>query len=733
MAETLIQLTGGFNLPNGDTPRHGRFTLWFSGWSKSGGDVFVPGPVEGILTSTGQLDNFFAQSTTVLDAYVLAHGSVKYYSDAVGEIVTVDFPPVAIPAVGPVSYASLLAIPAPEPTVPDALAQALAAQAAANASAGNAAASAAAALASAVTAQSYAVYPFASRAAAAAATIPAGVKTIAVLHNGVQLDYAEDATGTALTTVGGQKWSPRGQATPGHWGAVGSGTETTLLQAFATYCAAKGQAAIFPAGTWTFTSVDFAGANITSNAGAVLVGTPVNAGRISGVVLGGVSTDATYQGAFNPPEMSGGFVVQYRDLATDGDNGYYVYTKTAVGDYLSVRMRDRVGADGPNWELIRQQSVFSAVLALAYKTVIGATYTGAGWSDYQYTASVLSLGSGVTSGAENAFLVGRRTNGSGNSVSMTVQPDVDGIVTVSFSARTTASNNVTIAWPGGSRVISTLSPVVTIQTVRIDSGQVAPFTLTITNNTASFMNLMAINMDVPGALRRGVIYDSWAHYLGPTTDHYITSNGAAEYAFRIGTGAFAGSYHGSETAIDAPKWLFDGTERTLTKNVPMVGFGSIRLVQKTLIGAGLNDGTGVIAGITSRTSHLFTDGAITMDLSLTGSLKSSTVYMGMCMPQWTNGANLNFNEVIAPRYVDLPAVGEYAVGNTDTVIWENRRTGHRVTAHCRMQTGFAAMKGGVSVDVASGSTSYAKARWSLQGDALDTFNGASARFVQVFE
>jgi hypothetical protein len=102
------------------------------------------------------------------------------------------------------------------------------------------------------------------------------------------------------------------------------------------------------------------------------------------------------------------------------------------------------------------------------------------------------------------------------------------------------------------------------------------------------------------------------------------------------------------------------------------------------------------------------------------------------MPQSVNGADQNFSEIVAPMYLDVSAEAEYPVGLTDTVIWENRRTGKRITAHCRFHRGYATVKSGCYIKTAFGSTSYAKGYWSLQGDSSDLFSGVSSRFVQVF-
>lgn len=68
------------------------------------------------------------------------------------------------------------------------------------------------------------VVPFADRAAAIAATIPLVHQSIAYFGpNGSILQFVRDASGTALTTAGGATWSPAGDATPEHWGAVVTG------------------------------------------------------------------------------------------------------------------------------------------------------------------------------------------------------------------------------------------------------------------------------------------------------------------------------------------------------------------------------------------------------------------------------------------------------------------------------------------------------------------------------
>jgi|GEM_PF-7007704 len=73
---------------------------------------------------------------------------------------------------------------------------------------------------------------FTSRANMLAATIPAAVQSIYCVHDGYRMDYVRDATGTAATTADSATWSPVGDATPRHWGAVGDDS-TDCSAAFA--------------------------------------------------------------------------------------------------------------------------------------------------------------------------------------------------------------------------------------------------------------------------------------------------------------------------------------------------------------------------------------------------------------------------------------------------------------------------------------------------------------------
>lgn len=79
--------------------------------------------------------------------------------------------------------------------------------------------------------------PYQTRAAAEAATVPTAVNRILVMSDVGSLAYVSDAQGTALTTADGRTWSPDGDATPEHWGDVGSGDWTDIITRAGVWCA----------------------------------------------------------------------------------------------------------------------------------------------------------------------------------------------------------------------------------------------------------------------------------------------------------------------------------------------------------------------------------------------------------------------------------------------------------------------------------------------------------------
>ena len=85
--------------------------------------------------------------------------------------------------------------------------------------------------------------PFPSRASAELARIPNGRTSLSYFHNGSRYDFQYDASGTALTTADGKKWSPLGEITPFHFGALGnnSNDDAPAFQKALDYALATGR------------------------------------------------------------------------------------------------------------------------------------------------------------------------------------------------------------------------------------------------------------------------------------------------------------------------------------------------------------------------------------------------------------------------------------------------------------------------------------------------------------
>lgn len=80
--------------------------------------------------------------------------------------------------------------------------------------------------------------PYTSRAAAEASNVPTSVNHIDVkTPTGDKLFYKRDATGTALTTADGAKWSPDGMVTPNHWQENTTPGTTDMTAAINAACA----------------------------------------------------------------------------------------------------------------------------------------------------------------------------------------------------------------------------------------------------------------------------------------------------------------------------------------------------------------------------------------------------------------------------------------------------------------------------------------------------------------
>ncbi len=506
--------------------------------------------------------------------------------------------------------------------------------------------------------------------------------------------------------------------------AIDSGAKTIELSYGAT-------------GVYKFSGVDFKGVNIKSQEGAVLDGVPVNAGTLDGVVVAGNPVSEKTEAVIPQMQFSGGFIVKYRTVAADGDDAYYLFTRNPARDeYIAVRVRASQAADTGPWELQRVQSVFSLWDALAYQSVlpgksVDATYEGSGWEDFRITPSTLGMETGTTSGPENTAIVARRTGVMDDKVTILARPDAHGDIKLSFLKSSSMSRVVQIDYAGKSETFSLTEPgasgpsIYTI-TLNVRSPGAVPITIT-QKDTARFLTFVAVQADRPHEVRKNVAYDAWAYYVMPSYRSPVVNPGAQEYAIRdmdASPPSFVGSYHGREVALDPHKWVIDGATPTFSKNIPVAATRGILLEQHTRISDKLE----------TWSDYVFGDGSTSFSCDIQGEMRSSTVYLGMALPQLHNATSDKpcYTEVLYPRRIDVSAPGRYALGNTEMVIWRNATTGARVTAWVRSFTGYASMNGGASIESSIGNTSYAKLRTGMQQDAENKFRGASFQLVTVY-
>lgn len=138
MPITLTTVVGTAVIPDGTWPRLGRLEFVLTGWAKDDDTIYLPGQVDAAFSENGAFEISLQTSDDLPVNYdVMA----VYWVPTTGRESRHRLGRISVPvSEEPVLLADLLSVPAPDPTVPDALAQALAAAAAA---AGSAAATAA--------------------------------------------------------------------------------------------------------------------------------------------------------------------------------------------------------------------------------------------------------------------------------------------------------------------------------------------------------------------------------------------------------------------------------------------------------------------------------------------------------------------------------------------------------------------------------------------------------------
>jgi hypothetical protein len=110
-------------LPTGETPEHGEMQFTLRGWDRVEGTTIAPGPLTVPVTAGGAFE-IDLQSSTETERGVVYDAVLTYWAE--GKQRVVGFPPIGVPATGPVPFGVLLTHPAPEPNAPEILAQILA-------------------------------------------------------------------------------------------------------------------------------------------------------------------------------------------------------------------------------------------------------------------------------------------------------------------------------------------------------------------------------------------------------------------------------------------------------------------------------------------------------------------------------------------------------------------------------------------------------------------------------
>lgn len=485
-------------------------------------------------------------------------------------------------------------------------------------------------------------------------------------------------------------------------------------------------------GVYKFGTLDFKGLSLFSDCLPTLDGIPQYVGNLRGVIYAGNKVSEKISAS--PPELefSGAFIVNY------AEGGHYVITKNSSrAEYVATRVRASPAADVGPWELQRIQSVFSLWDTFACQTVqpggiTSAAYSGSGWTDFALTPAVLGMESGTTNGAENARIIGKRTSTNGDSVTLHADTDESGRFNLCFLKSATMSRSVKIEYSGKEETISlehfgATSPgllILSFQANAIGSVQVT-ITQLDTGTSSRYLTLLAVNADRPEKIRPEIRYDAWTFFVMPSYRSYVVNTGAHEYAiYDLDLSRFVGSYHGSEEAIDTPKWIVDGAEAELTLNVPKAAKRGILLQQKTKIGGKL----------TSISDYSFFDGAAKFLCNLSGEMRTRTTYLGMELAQKNNTTfdKQCFDRLIFPIAIDVSQAGRYPLGNTEMVVWANDTTGARVSTWITSFTGYPSLNGGDSIEAADGNTTYSKWRSGLNQDVPQIFKGASFQMIKKY-
>ncbi|WP_346205858.1 tail fiber/spike domain-containing protein [Aeromonas salmonicida] len=533
-----------------------------------------------------------------------------------------------------------------------------------------------------------------------------------------------------------------GFTTPEQYGyAVGAGA--TAFAAAAAAAAEKGWFVKLDGNSYVLNSdADMAFVPVMGNGSTEITGPGVmkNTASIRNVRLSGFDVSESVEGVMPALQKSGAIIVRY---ATDS---YYILSKNpSRPEYVSIRMRASAADGDAPWDLVREQSAFACELAFAYESIVAsygkAVYSGPGWEDFNFTAAVLGMPSGTTSGAENAFCVGGSVaSGIGSYVDITPSSDDNGDFSLSF-LRTIGSAGILDVYvdkgdglpsvnPDGTTSVTpdatvfTLSTKVRIRKVKLNTPMDSAAVRVVSrSNNRSY--ILGANVDTPEYANAKFDYDDWAYYRKPTQEAYVANSGASDYALRdLDKGALVGSFHGSEAKVDDPRWIIDGALVTAFVDNKPLAAREISLYQHTLING----------KITSKTEHSFGDGWVQKLIDLSGVMRCDTVYLGMCLPQVINAsAGVDcFTELLYPLNLNVKTEADYPIGGCNLVVWRNPITEARVYAYHRNFTGWNAKSSPAYIKTAYGSTSYAKLYHNLQKDSENAFSHASSQIIHLY-
>ncbi|MBJ2150626.1 hypothetical protein [Paracoccus sp. IB05] len=200
MAVLRTRVTGPVMLPDGSPAPNGSKVIFrLRSWDRQDGALIMKGPEEAVVVG-GVIDKTLNRTSAsergtlydVIYTYPNAAARGQWLEEPLGSI--------SLTGPGPVALADLLALPAPVPNVPDALAQALGAAAGASADAGRAEDAADRADAAAA---SVAVSQFETRAEADGGVVPPSISAVRTLGNGSILDGGGAALALAPDFVPG--------------------------------------------------------------------------------------------------------------------------------------------------------------------------------------------------------------------------------------------------------------------------------------------------------------------------------------------------------------------------------------------------------------------------------------------------------------------------------------------------------------------------------------------------